>query len=198
MLSSRRVSGDREKPASRGTEASAEVLVGPPGRMVSNAGQQQWYEGGQSLTRSRWRPKGPLRPATALRPLLHPPLQSASEGIGGARGLGNLVRPESHPGPRGFPVQWADPGVKLAHFSPVSPFGPALVPVLLRADRAARTVSLVACTHVQCAVVCGLIMDSPLTDASVADCAVNMHAFAKHAGRPAAVRIEPADKPLVR
>ena len=25
----------------------------------------------------------------------HPPLQSASEGIGGARGLGNLVRPES-------------------------------------------------------------------------------------------------------
>jgi hypothetical protein len=33
----------RENPASRGTEASAEVLVGPPGRMVSNAGQQQWY-----------------------------------------------------------------------------------------------------------------------------------------------------------
>ena len=30
----------RENPASRGTEASAEVLVGPPGRMVSNAGQQ--------------------------------------------------------------------------------------------------------------------------------------------------------------
>jgi hypothetical protein len=30
-------------PASRGAEASAEVLVGPPGRMVSNAGQQQWY-----------------------------------------------------------------------------------------------------------------------------------------------------------
>jgi hypothetical protein len=26
-----------------GSEASAEVLVGPPGRMVSNAGQQQWY-----------------------------------------------------------------------------------------------------------------------------------------------------------
>jgi hypothetical protein len=33
----------RENPASRGTEASAEVLVGPPWRMVSNAGQQQWY-----------------------------------------------------------------------------------------------------------------------------------------------------------
>jgi hypothetical protein len=34
----------RENPASRGTETSAEVLVGPPWRMVSNAGQQQWYE----------------------------------------------------------------------------------------------------------------------------------------------------------
>ena len=31
----------RENPASRGTEASAEVLVGPPWRMESNAGQQQ-------------------------------------------------------------------------------------------------------------------------------------------------------------
>ena len=39
-----------ENPASRGTETSAEVLVGPPGRMVSNAGQQQWYEG--AVTRS--------------------------------------------------------------------------------------------------------------------------------------------------
>ena len=33
----------RENPASRGTEASAEVLVGPPWRMESNAGPQQWY-----------------------------------------------------------------------------------------------------------------------------------------------------------
>ena len=33
----------RENPASRGTETSAEVLVGPPWRMGSNAGQQQWY-----------------------------------------------------------------------------------------------------------------------------------------------------------
>ena len=32
----------RENPASRGTDTSAEVLVGPPWRMVSNAGQQQW------------------------------------------------------------------------------------------------------------------------------------------------------------
>jgi hypothetical protein len=38
----------RENPASRGTEASAEVLVGPPWRMVSNAGQQQWYRKGLS------------------------------------------------------------------------------------------------------------------------------------------------------
>ena len=30
----------RENPASRGTETSAEVLVGPPGRMVSKAGPQ--------------------------------------------------------------------------------------------------------------------------------------------------------------
>jgi hypothetical protein len=36
-------------PGEWGTEASAEVLVGPPGRMVWNAGQQQWYEGGHPL-----------------------------------------------------------------------------------------------------------------------------------------------------
>ena len=40
----------RENPASRGTEASAEVLIGPPGQMVLNAGQQQWYEGGHPLS----------------------------------------------------------------------------------------------------------------------------------------------------
>jgi hypothetical protein len=34
-----------ENLASRRTDTSAEDLVGPPGRMVSNAGQQQWYEG---------------------------------------------------------------------------------------------------------------------------------------------------------
>ena len=34
---------DRENPASRGTETSAEVLVGPPWQMESNAGQQQRY-----------------------------------------------------------------------------------------------------------------------------------------------------------
>ena len=35
---------------------------------------------------------------------------------------------------------------------PIAPFGPALVPVLPRADRAVRTVSPAACTHVACAV----------------------------------------------
>ena len=30
-----------ENPASRGTETSAEVLVGPPWRMVSNAGREE-------------------------------------------------------------------------------------------------------------------------------------------------------------
>ena len=93
----------------RGTETSAEDLVGPPERMESNAGQQQWY-GGYPCTPDG----GPMgHSARSTVPPPHPPLQSASEGIGGARGLGlgNLVRPESHPG---FPVQWADPGVKLA------------------------------------------------------------------------------------
>ena len=31
--------------------------------------------------------------------------------------MGNLVRPESHPEPRGFPVQWADPGIKPERLS---------------------------------------------------------------------------------
>ena len=57
---------------------------------------------------------GPRDPRPVIAPY---PLPSASilfgfgRGIGGARGLGNLVRPEPHPEPRGFPVQWADPVV---------------------------------------------------------------------------------------
>ena len=91
----------RENPASRGTETSAEELVGPPWRMVSNAGQQQWC-GGYPCTLDG----GPMgHSARSTVPPPHPPLQSASEGIGGARGLGNSVRPESHPEPRGFPVR---------------------------------------------------------------------------------------------
>ena len=39
----------------RGTETSAEVLVGPPWRMESNAGQQQWY---LVNAHSRRRPRG--------------------------------------------------------------------------------------------------------------------------------------------
>ena len=115
----------RENPASRGTEASAKVLVGPPGRtMVWNAGQQQWHEG--AVTRSRV--DGGPRDLSARRQhsgpsFLDPPLQSASEGIVGAPGLGNLARPESHPEPRHavFPVQWADPGIK-----------PERLPVIMR------------------------------------------------------------------
>ena len=128
-----RASGDqviRENPASRGTDASAEVLVGPPWRMVPNAGQQQCYGGypcmyllqaaAQARSHSA-RSTVPPPPPHPSRPLS---LQSASEGIGGARGLGNLVRPESHPEPRGFPVQWADPGIK-----------PERLPVIMRSER---------------------------------------------------------------
>ena len=84
----------------------------------------------------------------------HPPPQSASEGIGGARGLGNLVRPESHPEPRGFSVQWADPVVKRRPLGHRLPFGPALVPVWPRADRAVRTVPPAVCSQVRRAVIC--------------------------------------------
>jgi hypothetical protein len=70
----------RENPASRGTETSAEVLVGPPWRMESNAGQQQWY-GGYPCMYSRRRPKEPLRPVN------RPPSPSASSvGVGRHRG----------------------------------------------------------------------------------------------------------------
>ena len=73
----------RENPASRGTETSAEVLVGPPRRMVSNAGQQQWY-GGYPCTPDG----GPMgHSARSTAPPPHPPLQSTSDGIGGAKGL---------------------------------------------------------------------------------------------------------------
>ena len=41
----------------RGTETSAEVLVGPPWRMESNAGQQQWY-GGDPCTPDRNQDQG--------------------------------------------------------------------------------------------------------------------------------------------
>ena len=64
----------------RGTETSAEDLVGPPWRMVSNAGQQQWY-GGYPCTPDggHW-----VTPPGQPFPPPNPPPQSASEGIGGA------------------------------------------------------------------------------------------------------------------
>ena len=74
----------------RGTETSAEDLVGPPERMVSERRSTAVVQGDPK--RSRRQPNGRLRPANR-----HPPPSasySASEGIGG-RGLGNLVRPES-------------------------------------------------------------------------------------------------------
>ena len=61
---------------------------------------------------SRRRPNGSLRPVNRSPPpirLLVSHGVGNSESVGGARGLGNLVRPESHPEPRGFQVQWADP-----------------------------------------------------------------------------------------
>ena len=89
----------------------AEVLVGPPWRMESNAGQQQWY-GGYPCTPDG----GPM--GHSARSTVPPPPSASSVGVGRHRGsacgLGNSVRPESHPEPRGFPVQWADPGVKPA------------------------------------------------------------------------------------
>ena len=115
-------------------------IVGTP---VDSSGT---VRGRRSPAPDRRRPKGPFRPATALRPLLHPPPHySASEGIGGARGLGNLVRPESHtrtpPEPRGFPVgrpAWRMPtrgSSWRVNPLPVSPFDPALLPACCATSR---------------------------------------------------------------
>jgi hypothetical protein len=77
---------------------------------------------------SRRRPNGSLRPVMAPYPF--PSASSvgvASEGVGGARGLGNLVLAESHPEPRGFPVLWVDPGIK-----------PERLPVIMQPDQVIR------------------------------------------------------------
>ena len=55
------------------------------------------------------------------------------------RGLGNLVRPGSHPEPRGFPMQWADPGVKPAIESSDRPVRPR--------PRARVTTGRSGCSH---------------------------------------------------
>ena len=90
----------REKPASRGTETSAEVLVG---RSARADGVERRSTAAVLAKRLLWAAASRDPPARqSRRTRSHPPPQSVSEGIGGARGLGNLVRPESHPEPRGF------------------------------------------------------------------------------------------------
>ena len=51
----------RENPANRGTETSAEVLVGPPWRREPNAGQQQSVRGRCVSVYSRRRPNGSVK-----------------------------------------------------------------------------------------------------------------------------------------
>ena len=66
----------REDPASRGTETSAEVLVGPPGRMVSNAGPQQWSTIHKQIDRSlsKLSTNHPPSSSQPPRPLGPPPM----------------------------------------------------------------------------------------------------------------------------
>ena len=75
--------------------------VGTPVHSSGTEGIRSTLDGG---------PRDPSARSIGYPP--HPPPLS-SLGIGGARGLGNSVRPESHPEPRGFPVQWADPEVSV-------------------------------------------------------------------------------------
>ena len=69
---------------------------------------------------------------------------SASDSTGGARGLGNSVRPVSPPGTR-FPDAVSRPGSKRRRGHRL-PFGSALVSVLPRVDRAVRTVPPAVCS----------------------------------------------------
>ena len=60
--------------------------------------------------------------------------------------MGNLVRPESHPEPRGFPVQWADPEVKLASKPSSLPVRPRpRTRVATSRSRVVRCVTVFAC-----------------------------------------------------
>ena len=63
----------------RGTETSAEVLVGPPWRIAPNAGQQQWY-GGYPCTPDG----GPM--GHSARSTVPPPPSASSVGVGRRRG----------------------------------------------------------------------------------------------------------------
>ena len=63
----------------RGTETSAEDLVGPPWRMESNVGQQQWY-GGYPCTPDG----GPM--GHSARSTVPPPPSASSVDVGRHRG----------------------------------------------------------------------------------------------------------------
>ena len=156
----------------RGKPAQRRSTVGAPKnrqRILSvhrsgwsrNAGPQQWYGGIRSTLRG-----SPL--GASARSIVTPPPSasySASESTGGARGLGNSVRPVSPPGTR-FPDAVGRPGGQSGDISPpVSPFGPALVSVLPRVDRAVRTVPPAVCSHVRCAGCVMRVLMHPLTDA---------------------------------
>ena len=128
----------RENPANRGTETSDRqrflaVLSTLDSTYLISSEPPPNYDPFYWMGRLWFRHTGVhiQGPAAALRRMvrtivqspprtrspIRPPPQSASEGIGGARGLGNLesaLTTESHPEPRAFPVQWADPEVKLA------------------------------------------------------------------------------------
>ena len=100
--------------------------------------------------------EGPPRPVMAPYPFP----SASSVGVGRHRGstwvtVGNLVAALS-PAPSHAVSRCSGPTRRSSWRvnPPVSPFGPALVPVLPRADRAVRTVSPAACSHVRCAVVC--------------------------------------------
>ena len=103
------------------TETSAEVLSVRPGgcmRMVSKAGRFTAVVQGGHLPQTAAQGTPPPGISTPAPP--HQPPLSASEGIGGARGLGNLVRPESHPEPRRmrFPGAVGRPGGQAGDQNP--------------------------------------------------------------------------------
>ena len=66
-----------ENPANRGTETSAEVLVSPPWRMESNAGQQQWCGGVLSV----YTPQTAAHVGHSVRSTAPPPPSASSVGV---------------------------------------------------------------------------------------------------------------------
>ena len=95
VASDSKYQGDQGKTRSapehrRGTEKSAEDLVGPPEWMESERRSTAAVLGSRQPPRAAVgrRPKGPLRPAMTMYPFPSASY-SASESTGGARGLGN-------------------------------------------------------------------------------------------------------------